>query len=75
MAHVTAYFASRDYTKPAIDRRIAELLKRRVGVEALTTETLKDRLVCKLLSFSIKLLFLTLTFVNKNRYCLRIFFY
>ncbi|XP_076759064.1 dynein heavy chain 8, axonemal kl-3 [Xylocopa sonorina] len=45
MAHVTAYFANRDYTKPAIDRRIAELLKRRVGLEGLTTESLKDRLV------------------------------
>ncbi|CAL7938026.1 unnamed protein product [Xylocopa violacea] len=45
MAHITAYFANRDYTKPAIDRRIAELLKRRVGLEGLTTESLEDRLV------------------------------
>ncbi|XP_034179159.2 dynein heavy chain 8, axonemal kl-3 [Osmia lignaria lignaria] len=44
MAHVTTYFASRDYTKPAIDRRIAELLKRRIGLESLPTETLKERL-------------------------------
>lgn len=47
MAHITAYFAARDYTKPAIDRRIAELLKRRVGLEELPTESLKERLVCK----------------------------
>ncbi|CAK9824517.1 Dynein axonemal heavy chain 8 [Anthophora retusa] len=44
MAHITAYFATRDYTKPAIDRRIAELLKRRVALEGLQTETLKERL-------------------------------
>ncbi|XP_026672559.1 dynein heavy chain 8, axonemal-like [Ceratina calcarata] len=44
MAHVLTYFANRDYTKPAIDRRIAELLKRRVGLEGLPTETLKERL-------------------------------
>nr|XP_012153549.1 PREDICTED: dynein heavy chain 8, axonemal-like [Megachile rotundata] len=44
MAHISAYFASRDYTKPAIDRRIAELLKRRIELEALPTETLKERL-------------------------------
>ncbi|OAD58895.1 Dynein heavy chain 8, axonemal [Eufriesea mexicana] len=44
MAHITAYFAARDYTKPAIDRRIAELLKRRVGLEGLPTETLKEKL-------------------------------
>lgn len=45
MAHIAAYFADRDYTKPAIDRRIAELLKRRVGLESLPTESLKERLV------------------------------
>ncbi|KAK9298339.1 hypothetical protein QLX08_008257 [Tetragonisca angustula] len=44
MAHVTAYFAARDYTKPAIDRRIAELLKRRVALEKIPTESLKERL-------------------------------
>ncbi|XP_076295220.1 dynein heavy chain 8, axonemal kl-3 [Lasioglossum baleicum] len=44
MAHVSAYFAGRDYTKPAIDRRIEELLKRRVALESVPTESLKDRL-------------------------------
>ncbi|KOX80134.1 Dynein heavy chain 8, axonemal [Melipona quadrifasciata] len=44
MSHVTAYFAARDYTKPAIDRRIAELLKRRVALEKIPTESLKERL-------------------------------
>ncbi|CAD1473088.1 unnamed protein product [Heterotrigona itama] len=44
MAHVTAYFAARDYTKPAIDCRIAELLKRRVALEKIPTESLKERL-------------------------------
>ncbi|XP_031370823.1 uncharacterized protein LOC116186750 [Apis dorsata] len=38
-----AYFAARDYTKPAIDRRIAELLKRRVGIEE-PLESLQDLL-------------------------------
>lgn len=47
MAHITAYFAARDYTKPAIDRRIAELLKRRVGLEGLPVETLTEKLVRK----------------------------
>ncbi|XP_014480405.1 PREDICTED: dynein heavy chain 8, axonemal [Dinoponera quadriceps] len=36
---------SRDYTKPAIDQRITELLKRRIGArEDLPTETTKERL-------------------------------
>ncbi|XP_011871302.1 PREDICTED: dynein heavy chain 8, axonemal [Vollenhovia emeryi] len=36
-----AYSASRDYTKPAIDQRIAELVKRRIGArEDLPTERL-----------------------------------
>lgn len=38
--------ASRDYTKPAIDQRIAELVKRRIGArEDLPTESTKERLV------------------------------
>lgn len=41
-----AYFTARDYTKPAIDRRIAELLKRRVGIGE-PLESLQDLLVCK----------------------------
>lgn len=45
MAHIATYFAARDYTKPAIDRRIAELLQRRVALETLPTETLQERLV------------------------------
>ncbi|XP_018342058.1 PREDICTED: dynein heavy chain 8, axonemal [Trachymyrmex septentrionalis] len=36
---------SRDYTKPAIDQRIAELVKRRIGArEDLPTESTKERL-------------------------------
>ncbi|XP_036143732.1 dynein heavy chain 8, axonemal [Monomorium pharaonis] len=39
------YSASRDYTKPAIDQRVAELLKRRIGArEDLPTESTKERL-------------------------------
>lgn len=44
MANV--YPTSRDYTKPAIDQRIAELVKRRIGTrEDLPTESTKERLV------------------------------
>lgn len=44
MANV--YFTSRDYTKPAIDQRIAQLVKRRIGArEDLPTESTKERLV------------------------------
>ncbi|XP_018048480.1 PREDICTED: dynein heavy chain 8, axonemal [Atta colombica] len=40
-----AYPTSRDYTKPAIDQRIAELVKRRIGTrEDLPTESTKERL-------------------------------
>ncbi|XP_018316536.1 dynein heavy chain 8, axonemal [Mycetomoellerius zeteki] len=43
MANV--YPTSRDYTKPAIDQRIAELVKRRIGTrEDLPTESTKERL-------------------------------
>ncbi|XP_026831330.1 dynein heavy chain 8, axonemal [Ooceraea biroi] len=39
------YPTSRDYTKPAIDQRIAELVKRRIGArEDLPTESTKERL-------------------------------
>ncbi|CAL1673550.1 unnamed protein product [Lasius platythorax] len=39
------YLTSRDYTKPAIDQRIAELVKRRIGArEDLPTESTKERL-------------------------------
>ncbi|XP_018400014.1 PREDICTED: dynein heavy chain 8, axonemal [Cyphomyrmex costatus] len=41
-----AYPTSRDYTKPAIDQRIAELVKRRIGTrEDLPTESTKERLI------------------------------
>ncbi|KAL0129655.1 hypothetical protein PUN28_001727 [Cardiocondyla obscurior] len=40
-----AYSALRDYTKPAVDQRIAELVKRRIGMrEDLPTESIKERL-------------------------------
>ncbi|XP_018374249.1 PREDICTED: dynein heavy chain 8, axonemal [Trachymyrmex cornetzi] len=40
-----AYPTSRDYTKPAIDQRIAELVKRRIGTRGdLPTESTKERL-------------------------------
>ncbi|KAL6445584.1 hypothetical protein ACFW04_000844 [Cataglyphis niger] len=43
MANV--YSTSRDYTKPAIDQRIAQLVKRRIGArEDLPTESTKERL-------------------------------
>ncbi|XP_046493196.1 dynein axonemal heavy chain 8 [Neodiprion pinetum] len=45
MANISAYYASRDYTMPAIDRRISDLLKRRIGAqEGLPTESMKERL-------------------------------
>ncbi|EFN74803.1 Dynein heavy chain 8, axonemal [Camponotus floridanus] len=40
-----AYPALRDYTKPAVDQRIAKLVKRRIGTrEDLPTESTKERL-------------------------------
>lgn len=46
MANISAYYATRDYTIPAIDRRISDLLKRRIGAqEGLPGESTKERLV------------------------------
>ncbi|XP_046753132.1 uncharacterized protein LOC124416248 [Diprion similis] len=45
MANISTYYATRDYTMPAIDRRISDLLKRRIGAkEGLPTESMKERL-------------------------------
>ena len=46
MANLGTYYESRDYTMPAIEQRISELLKRRIGAqEGLPTESTKERLV------------------------------
>ena len=45
MANIAAYRLARDYTMPAIDERIADLLKRRIATEGLHVESTKDRLV------------------------------
>lgn len=46
MTNVSAYYATRDYTMPAIDRRISDLLKRRIGAQdGPPAESIKERLV------------------------------
>lgn len=46
MSFVNAQNVPRDYTMPAIQQRIAELLKRRVALERVPGETIEERLVC-----------------------------
>ena len=45
MSNITALRLSRDYTIPAIDERIADLVKRRIASEGIPVESTKERLV------------------------------